>query len=143
MLSIQTLLPLCAGVPANYPVAPRCLRYRLLLTRRQDCNFPQMVYNAGMSLTALSPTVLSTDVAVNSFPMSSELTVEQAARFLKTSERHLNALLDAGRVAFRLENSARLVQSDSLLEFEQWRQRGHEALDRMMRWNQEMGLYDD
>jgi hypothetical protein len=36
-----------------------------------------------------------------------------------------------------------LVQTSSLLKFEQDRQRKHEAVNRMMRWNQEMGLYDD
>jgi len=97
-----------------------------------------------MSLTAPLHSVLVTDVldvAVLSAP--SELTVPQAARLLRTSERHLNDLLDAERIAFRLENGLRLVRMDSLQEFEQWQERGHAAVDRMMQWNQDMGLYDD
>jgi hypothetical protein len=102
------------------------------------------MYNGGMSLTALSHPVLATDALdVGSFPTVSELTVAQAAEFLHFSEHHLNNLLSAGYIAFRLENGERLVQADSLLEFEHDRQRKHEAVNRMMRWNQEMGLYDD
>ena len=96
-----------------------------------------------MSLTALSHPVLPDGQDVALFPVSSELTVAQAAEFLCTTERHLNDLLSAGRIAFRLENGKRLVQGGSLLEFEQWRERGHATVDQMMRWNQEMGLYDD
>jgi len=77
------------------------------------------------------------------FPAVPECTVAQAAEFLRTTERHLNDLLNAKRIAFRQYNGERLVQWNSLLEFEQWRQRGHAALDEMVRMNQEMGLYDD
>jgi len=96
-----------------------------------------------MSFTALSHYALTDGQDVALFPVSAELTVAQAAEFLRTTERHLNDLLNAGRIAFRLENGKRLVQGDSLLEFEQWRERGHATVDQMMRWNQEMGLYND
>jgi len=97
-----------------------------------------------MSLTAPLHPVLATDVLdVSVLPVSSEYTVAQAARLLHTSERHLNDLLDAERIVSRLENGLRLVRLDSLQEFEQWRERGHVAVDRMIRMNQEMGLYDD
>jgi len=102
------------------------------------------MYTAGMSLTALSRSVLTTDGQdVDLVSATPELTVPQAAEFLRTSERHLNDLLDAERIVCRWEGGLRLVRLDSLLEFEQWRERGHAAVDRMMRWNQEMGLYDD
>jgi hypothetical protein len=52
-------------------------------------------------------------------------------------------LLDAGYFVYRQENGERLVQMDSLLEFEQEQERGHAALDEMVRLDQEMGLYDD
>jgi phage antirepressor YoqD-like protein len=75
--------------------------------------------------------------------MSSELTVAQAAKCLHISEHHLNNLLNAGYIAFRQENGERLVQQDSMLDFEQERERKHAAVNRMIRLNQEMGLYDD
>ena len=75
--------------------------------------------------------------------VQTEYTVSQAASFLRTSERHLNDLLESGRIAFRQENGKRLVQRNSMLDYEQWRERGHAWLDEMVRMNQEMGLYDD
>ena len=97
-----------------------------------------------MSLTAPLHSVLATDTLdVGVFPMSSELTVAQAAKCLRISEHHLNNLLNAGYITFRQENGERLVQQDSMLDFEQERERKHVAVNRMIRMNQEMGLYDD
>jgi len=97
-----------------------------------------------MSLTISPHSVLpgeSQDVGV--FPVSSELTVAQAAKVLRMSERHVNNLLTAGYIAFRQENGERLVLRESMLNFEEERERKHAALNRMIRMNQEMGLYDD
>ena len=108
------------------------------------CLFSQTGYNGGMSLTAPLSSVLSTgalDIGIVS--TMSECTVAQAAEFLNMSERHLNNLLNAGYIAFRQENGERLVLLDSMLEYEQEIERRHESLNRMIRWNQEMGLYDD
>jgi len=58
------------------------------------------------------------------------------------SERHVNDLLDAGRIASRQENGERLVQWESLSEFEQERERGHKRLDEMIRLEQELGLHE-
>ena len=84
-----------------------------------NCIVLQSVYNTNMSLTALSHPVLTDGQDIALIPVSAELTVVQAAEFLRTTERHLNDLLNAGHIAFRLENGKRLVQGDSLLEFEQ------------------------
>ena len=81
--------------------------------------------------------------SIGLFPAPSECTVAQAAEFLRTSERHVNDLLNAGKIAFRREADGRMVQWNSLLDFEQWREQGHAAVDEMVRLNQEMGLYDD
>jgi hypothetical protein len=103
-----------------------------------------MVYNAGMSLTALSHPVLSTDVAdINSFPMSSELTIAQAARFLDGTEGLINELLDAGMIASRLEDGEHLIQVDSLIDYEQDMERRLVAADKLFSMFREMGLSDD
>ena len=80
---------------------------------------------------------------IDLFPALSEWTVSQAAKYLRMSERHLNDLLDAKRIAFRLEGGERLIQRTSLLEFELERERKHAAVDEIVRMSQEMGLYDD
>ena len=83
-----------------------------------------------MTLTAIpSTTFLATDGQDSPlFAAMSELTVAQAAEFLRTSERHLNDLLDAGQIVSRHDGGLRMVQWDSLLKFEQWRERGHAVL---------------
>ena len=75
--------------------------------------------------------------------MAAECTVSEAAGFLNMTEHHLSNLLAAGHIVSRLENGNRLIQWDSLLDFEQKRTLRREALAEMVRENQEMGLYDD
>ena len=97
-----------------------------------------------MSLTAPLPSVLTTGALdIGIVPTVSEYTVAQAAEFLNMSERHLNDLLNAGYISSRQENGERLVPLDSMLEYEQWIERRHEACDELMRMFQEMGLSDD
>jgi hypothetical protein len=80
---------------------------------------------------------------IDLFPVSSsDLTVAQAAKHLQTSEKHLNRLLDAGQLTFRLENGERLISLSRLLEYEQMRERRRAWLDEQVRENQEMGFYD-
>ena len=74
---------------------------------------------------------------------NAELTVAQVAAYLRTTEKHVNRLLDLGDIVFRREDDERLVSLPDLLKFEEERKRGHAALDRMMLDNIEMGLYDD
>jgi hypothetical protein len=76
-------------------------------------------------------------------PVPSEVTVAEAAKVLRTSEKHLNNLLSAGHIASRQENGECLVRQDSLIEFAQKRERTLAALDEMVRWDQEMELYND
>ena len=97
-----------------------------------------------MSLTITPSPFLTTDEpCVRVFPMSSELTVAQAAEFLNMSERHLSDLLTAGHIAFRLENGERLVHQNSLVEYEQELERKNAALNELFRLFQEEGLSDD
>jgi len=96
-----------------------------------------------MSFTALSHSVLPDGQDVALFPTPSELTVAQAAKFLRSSEGYLNEVLNAGYIAFRLENGERMVQLNSMLEYEQEQERRHAAFDEFVHMNQEMGLYDD
>ena len=76
-------------------------------------------------------------------PVSSDYTVAQAAQFLGNSEGYVEELLKDQIVSFRTENGERFVQWDSLSAFEQGRARKNVALDRIVRWDQEMGLYDE
>jgi len=92
--------------------------------------------------TPLSP-FLAADGSAGIVYMPTECTVAQAAEFLRMSERRLNDLLDAGRIAFRQENDVRLVQWNNLLEYKQRRTRRRAWLEEMVRMNQEMGFYDD
>jgi len=92
--------------------------------------------------TSTSPFLASERVA-GIVHAPTELTVVQAAEFLCMSERHLNDLLDAGRIAFRQESGQRLIQKNRLLDYERELERRHAAFDEFVRMNQEMGLYDD
>jgi len=95
-----------------------------------------------VTTTSLSP-FLATDGSAGIVYAPTECTVAQAAEFLRTSERHLNDLLDAWRIAFRQEGGERMVQWSSLRDFEHNRERKHAAVDRIVRMSEEMGLYDD
>ena len=81
------------------------------------------------------------DVAIA--PTRTELTVDQARKFLRTSERHLNDLLDAGEIAFRMNGNERMVLRDSLLEFEREREKTDAFLNDLLELSKEMGTYDD
>jgi len=87
-----------------------------------------------------SPLLVDTIAVV---PYRQELTVAQTRAILRMSERHLNDLLDAGEIKFRLVGSERMVLRDSLIAFEQERKRIRTALDTIVQDSQEMGLYDD
>ncbi|HBT78385.1 MAG TPA: hypothetical protein DEB39_16000 [Planctomycetaceae bacterium] len=76
-------------------------------------------------------------------PAKTELTVSQVRKFLRTSERHVNDLLDAGEIAFRMNGSERMVLRDSLLEFEQQREGATAFLDDLLELSKEVGTYDD
>lgn len=76
-------------------------------------------------------------------PALHELTVRQARTFLRMSERHLNDLLNAGEIESQMVDGERMISRDSLLEFEQERERVAAGLDDIVRDSQEMGLYDD
>jgi len=95
-----------------------------------------------LTTTSLSP-FLATEGSGGIVYAPTECTVAQAMEFLRTSERHLNDLLDAGRIAFRQEGGERMVQWNSLRAFEHNRERKHAAVDRIVRMSEEMGLYDD
>lgn len=76
-------------------------------------------------------------------PLKDELTVSQTRLFLRTSERHVNELLDAGKIAFRMNGDERMVQRDSLLEFERKREQKHAFLNDLLEQSKEVGTYDD
>ena len=96
-----------------------------------------------LAITPSSPFLATDEQSVGLFPPPSELTVAQAAKLIDAKEGYINELLQTGRVVFRQENGIRLIRQDSLLEYEQDRDRRHAKLNEMVRWDQEMGLYDD
>ena len=91
--------------------------------------------------TSVFPITDGRDIGLS--PAVSECTVAQAAEFLDISERHLNDLLDNNFIVSRQENGERLVQWNSILDFEQQEASRLAGLDEMARLDQEMGLYDD
>jgi hypothetical protein len=80
---------------------------------------------------------------VDLFPVSSDLTVAQAAVLLDMSEACVNDLLNIGAFEFRLKNGERLLLREPLLEYKEWSESTGAWLAEETRWNQEMGLYDD
>ena len=91
--------------------------------------------------TSVFPTTTGQDVAI--FSTISECTVAQAAAFLDVSEGYIDEVLDDNLIKHRLEDGKPLIDCDDLLKYKQERERGRAVLDEMVRWNQEMGLYDD
>ena len=94
-----------------------------------------------VSPSSVFPATAGLDVGLSS--VVSECTVAQAAKFLDISECHLNDLLDNNLIASRQENDERLVQWGSILDYQQMRARRRAGLAQIVRWDQEMGLYDD
>jgi len=91
--------------------------------------------------SATFPTTGGRDIAI--FPAVSECTVAQAAQFLDGTEGLVRELMDAGLIAFRLENGEHLIERSSLSGYLQEEKRKHAWLDEIVLWDQEMGLYDD
>ena len=81
------------------------------------------------------------DVAL--FPMPSELTIAQAAKYLDGTEGLVKELLEDGLIKYRLKNGEHLVQWDSLVKYQQEWERGHAALDELFRMFYEAGMSDD
>ena len=77
------------------------------------------------------------------YPLLSELTVSQAANFLKISDQRMEKLLDAGFIAFREEDGNRMIESNSLFEYDRRKKLARLAMRQMTCEAQEMGLYDD
>jgi hypothetical protein len=96
-----------------------------------------------MTFTASRPFMTLGEQDIGLFSTLPEFTLAQAGTFLRMSERHLNDLLDAGEIKSRLVGNERMVLRDSLLAFEQERERLRTALDTIVQDSQEMGLYDD
>ena len=96
-----------------------------------------------LAITPSSPFLATDEQSVGLFPPPSELTVAQAAKLIDAKEGYINELLADGLVAFRQKNGEHLILRDSLLEYIQDLDRRLAALGEMVRWDQEMGLYDD
>jgi len=98
-----------------------------------------------MSATVAPPHTFSIadGQSISMSPMVSELTVAQAARLLDVPEGYVNEMLNASRVIFRMEDGERLIEWNSLQDYEREWTRRNAALDEMVRLDQEMGLYDD
>ena len=80
---------------------------------------------------------------VDLFPVPSELTIAQAAKYLDGTEGLIDELLNAGQIASHWENGERLVRWDSLRNYARTEERRFDALAEMVQWEREMGLYDD
>ena len=97
-----------------------------------------------MTLMAPPQTFPTTDGRnIDVFPMVSECTVAQAARFLDGTEGLINELLDAGLITSRMEDGEHLIQRDSLMDYAQEMERRLAAADKLFSMFREMGLSDD
>jgi len=95
-----------------------------------------------LAITPSSPFLTTGEQDVGLFPTASEYTVAQAAKFLNMSEECVSELLRDEIITSRLVNGERLVQWDSLQEFEAEYREGREFMAEITQWAQEMGLYD-
>jgi hypothetical protein len=97
-----------------------------------------------MTLTLPSHSFLTeAGQSVDMFPVSSDLTVAQAAALLDMSEACVNELLDNDILKFRQESGERLLLRTPLLAYKERCEFRSVGLAEMVRWDQEMGLYDD
>ena len=97
-----------------------------------------------MTLTAtLSPLTATGGQDIGLFPLSSELTVAQAAKILDMTEACVNEFLDAGVIESRWDTVERWVQQDSLLAFDSRYRKRCATLAEITREWQELGIYDD
>ena len=97
-----------------------------------------------MSL-AVSPlhSILTTDEQdLASFSTLSELTVSQAALLLDVPVGYIDDILEDNLIKHRQEGDLRLVDYDSFFKFKRRYDSRNAALDEIMQWEQEMGLYD-
>jgi len=73
-------------------------------------------------------------------PLCAELTTEEAAKILGSSEQYLDGLLDSGEIAFRKVGDKRLVKLNDIHAYKQEKKRLREqVLDEMaqdaQQWN--------
>lgn len=72
-----------------------------------------------------------------------DVTIEQAAEILHTSQKYLQKLLDAGEIPFALVEGQVRIPLDTLMEYKKQRDaRRHEALIELIRLSEETGLYE-
>ena len=72
-----------------------------------------------------------------------ELTVEQAAEILNTSQQYLQKLLDEGQIPFAIVEGQIRIQLDDLMEFKKREDaERHQALIELIRLTEELGLYE-
>ena len=95
-----------------------------------------------LTTTPVSP-FLATDGSAGIVYAPTECTVTQAAEFLDVSEDYVDEMLKAERILFQLKNGKRMIEWNSLLEYKQRRDFRLAGVAEMVRWDQEMGLYDD
>ena len=74
--------------------------------------------------------------------MPSELTIAQAAKILDCREGLILSLIEDGDITSRIVNGKLMVVRDSFLAYKQDQDRRNAAVAEMVRWDQEMGLYD-
>jgi excisionase family DNA binding protein len=77
-------------------------------------------------------------------PLNRELTTQEAAELLGVSRPYLIRLLDQDAIPYTRTGTHRRIRFDDLMRYKAERDAVREqALDELVRLNQEMGLYDD
>ena|GEM_PF-1525735 len=118
---------------------------RFLVEYHTMMQVPMAFHGEDMTLTATLPHSFpaTTSQEVDLYPVSSELTVAEAAILLGMSEDCVDCLLDIDVLKYRQEGRQRLIDRENLFEYNEERERGGVILAEMCRMNQEMGLYDE
>ena len=92
--------------------------------------------------TTFSPLLIPDGQDIDLFPVSSELTVAQAANFLGVSESFLLGLLDSGKIASRNVNGKPLTLLQDVLAYKQERKRRRlETVDELVNESQQLALH--
>lgn len=90
-----------------------------------------------MSIQEITSGHLLTDDGLTPVLVSDELTVSEAHKCLRMSERHLNYLLDEGKIAFRMNGKERMVLRDGLFQFKREYDLTNAFLNELLEMSQE------
>jgi excisionase family DNA binding protein len=83
---------------------------------------------------------LASGSSVQLIPVEAELTTQQAALLLGLSRTYVVRLIDQGTIPAVMVGTHRRLRTSDVLVYREQRERRHEALDRLVRADEELGI---